>query len=284
MARRFRSPYQVEPVSVLANWARALALFALVATVGSVLIIRFAFLEMRPALATFLGALGLAGLSILASLAGFAAIWHYGTRGTARILLALLIDAAILAYPGYLAWQYRSLPAIHDISTDPIDPPRFEQLAKLRIADGANPATYAGLYSAEQQHAAYPDIEPVTMDVPPAKAFDEVLKLVHRRKWTIIDERPPQPPRNIGRIEAVARTPIMGFREDVAIRVVPDADGARIDIRSASRYFEHDLGTNAARVAKLIDDLNDMSDAIAKPARKPATPTKVQASKAPAKR
>ncbi|UTD25628.1 DUF1499 domain-containing protein [Bradyrhizobium sp. WD16] len=284
MARRFHASYQDEPVSALANWARALALFSLVATVGSVVIIRFGFLEIRPALATFLGALGLAGLSILAALAGFAAIWHYGTRGTARILLALLIDAAILAYPGYLAWQYRTLPAIHDITTNPIDPPRFEQLAKLRTGDGVNPATYAGLYSAELQQSAYPDIEPVSMDVPPAKAFDEVLKLVQRRKWTIIDERPPQPPRNIGRIEAVARTPIMGFREDVAIRVVPDAEGARVDIRSASRYFEHDLGTNAARVAKLIDDLNDMADAAAKPARKPVMPAKIQTSKGPAKR
>lgn len=284
MARRFHSPYQSEPVSAFANWARALALFSLVAAVGSVVIIRFGFLEIRPALATFLGALGLAGLSILAAMAGFAAIWHYGTRGTARILLALLIDAAILAYPGYLAWQYRRLPAIHDITTDPIDPPRFEQLAKLRTGDGANPATYAGLYSAEQQHSAYPDIEPVSMDVPPAKAFDEVLKLVQRRKWTIIDERPPQPPRNIGRIEAVARTPIMGFREDVAIRVMPDVEGARVDIRSASRYFEHDLGTNAARVTKLIDDLNDMADAAAKPSRKAPTPAKIQTSKGPAKR
>jgi hypothetical protein len=39
----------------------------------------------------------------------------------------------------------------------------------------------------------------------------------------VIDERPPQPPRRIGRIDAVARTPIMGFREDVSIRITPTA-------------------------------------------------------------
>ena len=55
----------------------------------------------------------------------------------------------------------------------------------------------------------------------------------------------------------------MGFREDVSIRVTPDGDGSRVDIRSASRYFESDLGSNAARVTKLIDDLNTAAEAAA---------------------
>ena len=73
-------------------------------------------------------------------------------------------------------------------------------------------------------------------------------------------ERQPQLPRRIGRIEAVARTPIMGFREDVSIRVTPDGEDSRVDIRSASRYFESDLGSNAARVLKLIDTLEENED------------------------
>ena len=83
---------------------------------------------------------------------------------------------------------------------------------------------------------------------------------MNKRKWLVIDERAPQPPRRIGRIEAVARTPIMGFREDVSIRVAPDGEDSRVDIRSSSRYFESDLGSNAARVTKLIDDINTAAD------------------------
>ena len=64
--------------------------------------------------------------------------------------------------------QYRKLPQIHDITTDPIDPPRFDALARLRTGDGANTAVYAGLYSAEQQRHSYPDIEPVELDDPGA--------------------------------------------------------------------------------------------------------------------
>jgi hypothetical protein len=234
--------------------------------------VRFGFLEMKPALATFFGALGIAGLSILVSFAAFAAIWQNGSRGMSRILLALLIDAVVLAYPAYLFLQYRKLPPIHDITTDPIDPPRFEALARLRTGEGTNPAVYAGLYSAELQRQAYPDIETVELDVPAQRAFEATMRLVNKRKWLVIDERAPQP-RSIGRIEAVARTPIMGFREDVSIRVTPDGDGSRVDIRSASRYFESDLGSNAARISKLIDDLNTAADsANLKPVKKPVAP------------
>lgn len=179
---------------------------------------------MKPALATFFGGLAIATLSILFGLAGFAAIWQNGSRGMARILLAFLIDGAILAYPAYQALLYRKLPPIHDITTDPIDPPRFDALSRLRTGDGTNTAVYAGLYSAEQQRHFYPDIEPIELEIPVDRAYAIARQLVIKRKWTVIDEREPQPPRRMGRIEAVARTPIMGFREDISIRVVPDGD------------------------------------------------------------
>jgi uncharacterized protein (DUF1499 family) len=275
MARRFSAPYQTEPVSSLASWARNLAVFSVVAVVVSIIIVRFGFLEMKPALATFFGALGLAGLSILISLAAFAAIWQNGSRGMSRILLALVIDIGVLAYPAYLGLQYRKLPPIHDITTDPIDPPRFDALARLRSGDGANTAVYAGLYSAEQQRKAYPDIEPVDLETSAQRAYQLTLGLVNKRKWLVIDERPPAPPREVGHIEAVARSPIMGFREDVAIRITPDGDDSRVDIRSSSRYFESDLGSNAKRISKLIDDLNTAveSDNL-RPAKKLQLPVK----------
>jgi uncharacterized protein (DUF1499 family) len=64
----------------------------------------------------------------------------------------------------------------------------------------------------------------------------------------------------------------MGFREDVSIRVTPDGEDSRVDIRSASRYFDSDLGSNAARVTKLIDDINNAVDNA-----KPVAPKKPQA-------
>src|SRR6202021_1925258 len=101
MARRFSAPYQSEPVSSLASWARNLAVFSVVAVLVSIIIVRFGFLEMKPALATFFGALACAGLSVLVGFAAFAAIWQNGSRGMSRILLAFLIHAGVLASPPY---------------------------------------------------------------------------------------------------------------------------------------------------------------------------------------
>ena len=57
--------------------------------------------------------------------------------------------------------------------------------------------------------------------------------------------------------------------------MTPDGDDSRVDIRSSSRYFESDLGSNAARVSKLMDDLNTAVDGDnLKPAKKPALPVK----------
>lgn len=277
MPRRFATAYQSEPMSALATWGRRLAIFSAIAVLLSIAIIRFGFLEFKPALATLFGALSLAGLSVLICFAAFIAIWNDGSRGMGRILVALLLDTAILAYPAYLAWQYQKLPPIHDITTDSIDPPKFEALARLRAGGDTNPVAYAGLYSAERQRIAYPEIEPVIVEVPPAKAFEIAMTIVTKRKWLLIDNRAPQPSRREGRIEAVARTPLMGFREDVSIRILPDGTGSRIDMRSSSRYFEHDLGSNAARLSKLIEDINEAADAASLTPKQPAP------AKAPAK-
>src|SRR5882757_2553732 len=102
MACRFSAPYQSEPVSSLATWARNLAVFSVVAVLVSIAIVRFGFLEVKPALATFFGALACAGLSSLAGLAAFVSIWQSGSRGMGRILLAFFISAVVLAYPAYL--------------------------------------------------------------------------------------------------------------------------------------------------------------------------------------
>src|ERR1044071_10309360 len=100
MARRFSAPYQTEPVSGLATWSRNLAVFGVVAVLVSVLIVRFGFLEMKPAMATFFGGLAIAGLSILLGLGAFASIWQNGSRGRGRLPLPPLVHAgggAVLA-------------------------------------------------------------------------------------------------------------------------------------------------------------------------------------------
>jgi uncharacterized protein (DUF1499 family) len=251
MARR---RYADEPTSRLAIWARRCAFFALAATVLSVLIVRSGILELEPALATFAGALVFAVLGIVLAFGAFVVIWKDGINGMGYAFAAIGIGVALLAYPSYLGYRATQLPMINDITTDALDPPRFDVLARLRPRGTVE---YAGLYAAELQRQAYPDIEPLSVNAAPKAAYDAALAVIQRRKWRIVVDRPPQPPRRDGVIEAVARTAIMGFRDDIAIRVRPDDEGSKIDVRSASRYGRHDFGTNASRIRSLLEDIDD---------------------------
>jgi hypothetical protein len=281
-----RQMFTETPVSRLAIWARRIALFSLAATFISVIIVRSGALEIVPALSTLAGALALACTAILLALGAGVVIWRQGIGGGRHAVTALLIGAVLIAYPLYLGAKASRLPAIFDVTTDPIDPPQFDAIARLRPRD-ANPITYAGLYAAEQQHAAYPDIEPDETTAAPQDAYAAAMKVITKRKWRVVDTRPPQGPlpRVIdarasqsgtvrdGIIEAVARTPILGFRDDVVVRIRPTIDGTRVDVRSASRYGRHDLGTNAKRVRSLIDDIDDVLST-PQPEKKPAPAAK----------
>jgi uncharacterized protein (DUF1499 family) len=244
-----------EPISRLAIWARRCALFSLAATVLSVLIVRSGLLELEPALATFGAALLLSVIGIVLALGAFVVIWKDGISGAGYAFIAIGIGMLLNAYPAYLGWRAYNLPMINDVTTDPLDPPRFEVLSRLRPRGTVE---YAGLYAAEQQREAYPDVEPLNVNASPQAAYEATMATVLRRKWRVVDDRPPTAGRRDGRIEAVARTPVMGFRDDVTIRVRPNAEGgARIDVRSASRYGRHDFGTNAARIRSLLEDVDD---------------------------
>jgi Protein of unknown function (DUF1499) len=269
MARRHIAE---EPVSRLAIWARRMALFSLAAALLSIVIVRSGLLEIGPALVTFAGALACAVIALVLALAAFVVIWKHGLRGLGHSLGAIAIGLTLLAYPTYLSLRAYKLPRIHDITTDPVDPPRYEVLARIRPRN-ANSVNYEGLTVAQEQHAAYPEIEALEDDTAPQAAFTAALGVITKRRWLVVDQRPPQPPRREGRIEAVARTPIMGFRDDVVVRVRPTRDGSRIDLRSSSRYGSFDFGTNAARVRALIDDIDEAIGAL-KPDQpeRPTTP------------
>ena len=240
-------------MSKLAAWSGRLGLFALAVAALSVIILRSGLLEIVPALATFAAALIFAALAILLAFASFVVIWRQGLSGLGYSLLGLLVGLLLLAYPSYLGYRASKLPAINDITTDPANPPRFDVLTRLRPRGRTD---YPGAATAERQRAAYPDITPLQLAVPPKIAYDVALALATKRKWLLVDTRPSSPTRRDGSIEAVARTPIMGFRDDVVIRISPLGQGTRVDVRSASRYGTHDFGANAARLRALLEDID----------------------------
>ena len=280
MARRY---VHSEPTSRLAIWARRMAGFAFVASFLAVIVVRSGLLEIQPALATFGGALVIAAIALILAVAAFVVIWLEGLGGMGAALTAMLVSLALLAYPAYLGMKAYRLPWIYDITTDPIDPPRYEALARVRPRD-ANPVAYAGLYAAEQQRTAYPDIGPLGAAATPQAAYDAAFAIVNKRRWRVVEARAPQAGRREGRIEAVARTPVMGFRDDIVVRVRPEgSDGSRIDVRSSSRYGTFDFGANASRIRSLLDDVEEAITA-QKAVRQPAPPTGKKTAPPPGKK
>jgi len=245
-----------EPVSRLAIWARRLALFALAVALLAIIVVRLDFIEILPGLATFGGAVGMAVIAMLFAMAAFVVIWREGHKGLGYALLAFFIGIVLVTYPAYLGVKGYRLPPLNDITTDTVDPPRFEAIARLRPRE-ANPVAYPGPAAAELQRANYPNIAPLQTASTPAELYEAALGVVTKRKWRVVDARSPQAGRREGRIEAVARTAIMGFRDDVVIRVRPISGGARLDIRSASRYGQRDFGVNARRVLSLLEDIEE---------------------------
>jgi len=170
--------------------------------------------------------------------------------GLAALLgLALAAGSVAIATPAYWRIRANSVPRIHDVTTDTRNPPVFVDILPLR-ADAPNSADYAGEAIATLQREAYPDITPRVVAGSPAEVFDRVLATVRALGWEVVAADP-----EAGRIEATDTTPFFGFKDDVVLRLAPEGDGVRVDMRSLSRVGGSDVGTNARRIRSFFDRL-----------------------------
>lgn len=163
--------------------------------------------------------------------------------GLFAILAAGLVIACGLG-PVMLKHKAGTVPPIHDITTDTVNPPEFVAVLPLR-ADAPNPPEYDPGQTA-QQLEAYPDIETLRFDAAYGTVFDTALTVVQSLGLEIVAAEKAE-----GRIEATHTSRWWGFKDDVVIRIV-EADGAvLVDIRSKSRIGGSDVGANAARIRKI---------------------------------
>ncbi|HLI10610.1 MAG TPA: DUF1499 domain-containing protein [Alphaproteobacteria bacterium] len=165
-------------------------------------------------------------------------------------IVGLVLGGAVVGYPVYLIHLARSVPPIHDITTDTRDPPAFMEIAELR-ADAENSMVYPGGEIAAMQRKAYPDIKPARFNAPPDKVFDVALATARAMGWTIVAAVPAD-----GRIEATDTTFWYHFTDDIAIRIRAEGQGTRVDLRSESRVGRSDLGTNARRIRRYLAALD----------------------------
>lgn len=207
----------VLPVSVLmvrsGAWQQGLLLYAIACAGAALLLLVALVMLVLPALKSARG-------SIL--------------KRTLFVVPGTLLMLSVLANRG-------DIPPIHDITTDTINPPLFVAAVEAR-GDSSNPLDIKPDTIA-QQKAAYPDILPVITDLTPADAFTRSVATAQALGWEIIAENA-----QAGTLEAVDTTAIMGFKDDIALRIKSEGDSSIIDLRSVSRVGVSDLGANAKRI------------------------------------
>jgi uncharacterized protein (DUF1499 family) len=212
------------------------------------------------------GALAVLGASlVLACLAGLLAataavvIWRTGRRGAGIASIGFVLALALLAYPAFLSWRALALPAINDISTDLETPPSFLRSVKALEARGGRTPPESSPQTREAQQRAYPRIQPILVDLEANEAYQLALEAAKARGWRIVDAIAPSVRERVGHIDASDRSLFLGFVDDIAIRIKPDANQSRIDIRSASRIWRHDFGANAQRIEKFAGAVQELA-------------------------
>ncbi len=164
-------------------------------------------------------------------------------------LFGFLVSVTVLGLT--LFWRYKlaSHPYIHDITTDTDDPPLFNAILPLRVG-AENQSEYGGDKVATQQHAGYPDLHALVLASQPEIVFPLALRVAKEMGWEIVSAAPESL-----MMEATDSTSWFGFKDDIVIRLRSLSSGTRVDVRSVSRVGKSDLGTNAARISKFLDKL-----------------------------
>ncbi|WP_129792998.1 DUF1499 domain-containing protein [Sphingosinicella sp. CPCC 101087] len=175
-------------------------------------------------------------------------------------LAVILVAGAFVAFLGNQIRTARSVPPIHDISTDLEDWPQFHRLAErednLAVVPDMGRAELAALSPRERWKAIhrehYGDIATIRVPWSVEETVARARALAENRGWEIVTADPDN-----GIVEAVDTSLFFRFKDDVVVRVRPagDGTGSIVDMRSVSRVGVSDIGVNARRVREFLADL-----------------------------
>lgn len=286
-------PYRPErSVSIAAIWARRLGLFALALALTAFLLQRMEILALANAIAVILLAVVLAIIAAALALIGFTMLWLVGAKGGRASFWGLVMALVVLAPIAVGAVRYVTLPAIHDISTDSINPPEWLAAPPIEPSWLPRDATMDAEARAAQ-FKAYPRLTGRRYGGAIDRVLEAISALTQDRKWLLVDtdgadflipdqEPPgtetaqsagegtipipePRPETGAGvarvsapvvRLQFTHRSLILGLRQDILIRLVEEEETTFVDIRAATRTGQHDLGLNARLVQNFLRDLD----------------------------
>lgn len=168
--------------------------------------------------------------------------------------MAYLWAGLALAGAGAAGLYAARFPAINDIATTADPAPDFVFCAALPENRGRDLSYREAFWPVQRR--AYPDLDGLRLAVGPEEAFRRVRAAAARMpRWTVAGEDPGR-----GRLEAVARTALLRFADDVVILALPAPGGSVVHMRSRSRLGKSDLGANARRIRAFFRELGGGGD------------------------
>ncbi|NCF34048.1 MAG: DUF1499 domain-containing protein [Proteobacteria bacterium] len=167
------------------------------------------------------------------------------------ILIGVFLGVIVLALLGMQYSKASSVPPIHNISTDTVNPPQFDKIVAIRSASKSNPLDYDAEVLAAEQNKAYPWVKSLELMDSVDDAIDRAETVMRSMGLEIVSVN-----KNAGLVEATATTFRFGSKADVAVRITASANGGPVvDVRSVSRVGQSDLGANAARIGEILNGL-----------------------------
>ncbi|MBF5044442.1 DUF1499 domain-containing protein [Aggregicoccus sp. 17bor-14] len=215
------------------------ALLAVAALVLGPLLAHFGVVRPLQGLMSFGAA---AALGLLAMVAGVVSVLRRRARQGALAIGLGMLCLLVVLLPAFAAGR---IPPINDVSTDLESPPALTR---------AEPSGRSLAYPPDFVHFvrdSYADLRPLVLPEPADAVLARVEALARRQPgWTVVSCDPQ------ARVcEGYAESRLFRFRDDFAIRVRAEGQGARVDMRSRSRDGKGDLGVNAARIRDFLGQL-----------------------------
>lgn len=231
----------------MGTWLKRLSILALLGFPVAVLGSRLGFYDFRVGFEILKYSVFLAaGVFLLGMVLSFAQRNSNAESAKASRIAAYICLIPLLGIGSQIVTA-RSVPFIHNISTDVSDPPSFDKVVSLR-GEGSNPLEYDAEKIGALQLEAYPDVKTLMVDASVEEAFSQALVVANDLGWELVNEDSAT-----GIIEATETTALWAFKDDVVIRVKRIGTKTAIDLRSVSRVGQSDLGANAKRIKKFLD-------------------------------
>ncbi|HEY9012478.1 MAG TPA: DUF1499 domain-containing protein [Devosia sp.] len=243
-----------------AIWARRLGSFAMPLAIIPVFLHRERIISSDDFLLIELIAAGFALLAAFLGVGAYVRLWVTGDQGWSRATVGLFFSAVCLAPIAFVFWMALRYPATYDVSTNPANPPALVTIVARVMTPGQRAAA----------ESAFPNARTRTYPIGAEQMFGIVEQMEAQKGWELRARRAPTNPLDEGTLNAIATT-LLGWRDEVVVRVAGTAAGSVVDMRSAATHGWSDLGENGRRIEEFLLELDTRITLMLRDA--PQTPT-----------